>query len=211
VTSDYFDSRSACRQALFWASATRLQLDRFEHVFAEDVRAELRGDQSAGVLIWQVQMEYHLCIVAAGNMVQALSVLEPLLDDPLTVDQQLTEDLKNARDLHEHWDHSYPILLGREQLRHSGGDHRAVRRFLTRNPGRRPYPSFDFNSRDGAVLLPTVTATAVHQLLDEVEAEVLGRFPEMAEYRRPRSESPWVLRNGGIWPMSDPPRCEPQG
>lgn len=210
MTRDYFDPLSASRQALFWASATRRQTERFERVFAEEVRDGLRGVQSSGALIWQVQMEYHLCIVAAGNLVQALSLLEPLLDPPLTVDHQLIEDLQNARHLHEHWDQSYPILLGNEKLSASGGDHRAVRRFLRRNPGSRPYPSFDFNSRDGAMLSPTVTCAAIHQLLDDVEARVLEDFPEMGEFQRPRSESPWVLQEGGIWPA--PQRlAEPEG
>jgi hypothetical protein len=51
------------RLVLSWGVATRLQLDRWEALVAENLRDELYDKlNSAGALIWQAQFEHHFCL-----------------------------------------------------------------------------------------------------------------------------------------------------
>jgi hypothetical protein len=57
------------------------------------------------------------------------------------------------------------------------------------------------SSDTGARLLPNVSAPAVHELLDAVEAEVLSKNRGLSEYVPPRAPSPWLHADGEWWPL----------
>ena len=52
------------------------------------------------------------------------------------------------------------------------------------------------------MLLPNVSAPALHELLDAVEAEVLAADPELGRFLPPRAPSPWVHTDGEWWPRA---------
>ena len=80
--------------------------------------------------------------------------------------------------------------------------HRSGQSFAERNPERGPYWWLGWRSDTGAWLLPHVTAAAVHELLDAVEAEVLTHDDSLSRFVTPRAQSPWVYDRGVWWPKS---------
>jgi hypothetical protein len=81
--------------------------------------------------------------------------------------------------------------------------HGSGKSFAARNPGRSPYAWLNWNNKTGAELLPHVSAAALHQLLDAVEAEVLAKDPALSRYVPARAPSPWLYQNGEWWPKSE--------
>jgi hypothetical protein len=79
---------------------------------------------------------------------------------------------------------------------------RSGRNFAERNPDRGPYWWLGWSNKTGAQLLPNVSAPALHQLLDEVEAEVLANDAELTRFVPPRAPSPWLQQDGEWWPDS---------
>jgi hypothetical protein len=170
VMDDYFDDRMLNRQRLLWTVATRRQLERWEPFVAANLRESFAGRQSAGADIWLAAIEHHFTLVAARNLLRALELPPPT---SVPVDPTLRAELIEGRDLHEHWDENLPVFNVRPRVaqppRRSGKD------FAARNPDHGPYSWLGWNSKAGALLLPHVSAPALHRLLDGIEAEVLGR------------------------------------
>jgi hypothetical protein len=81
--------------------------------------------------------------------------------------------------------------------------HRSGREFAKRNLDRGPYFWLSWNSKEGALIQPHVTAPAVHQLLDSVEADVLSKDASLSAYVLPRPPSPWINEKGEWWPRPD--------
>jgi hypothetical protein len=48
--------------------------------------------------------------------------------------------------------------------------------------------------------LPNVAAAVVHELLDAVEAEVVGADDTYKKFVPPRAASPWLNQDGKWWP-----------
>jgi hypothetical protein len=181
------------RQRLLWTIATRRQLERWEPVKAAIVLDFLRGRQPDGPDIWSAEIEKHLALVAAVNLLRALDLSPPTA---VSIEPILRAELKEGRDLVEHWPDNMPVFNVSPRVqqppRSSG------KSFAARNPRRRPYGQIDYRPETGVWLLPNVSAQALHRLLDDVEAEVLSKNDSLRRFIPPRAPSPW-LREGSRW------------
>jgi hypothetical protein len=197
VTDGYFNERAVRRERLFWAVATRRQLERWETLVVAILNDDLAGRQSDGTLIWSEQIERHLALVTARNLLRALD-LSPKSN--VSIDRTLYEELVEGRNLNEHWPENMPVFnvtpRPREPASHSG------KRFAARNPRKDPY-SLGYTNKAGALLLPNVSAFSLHDLIDAVEAEALASDDSVGRFVPPRTPSPWVQDEYGWWPKSE--------
>jgi hypothetical protein len=197
VADDYYDDLMVNRQRLLWTSATRQQLERWEPLVAAAVRRSFDRRQLDDTDIWQAQIEHHFTLVAARNLFHALDLL-PASSIPF--DATLRSELIEGRDLHEHWKENLPVFNVRP--RSAEPKYLSGKRFADRNPDVGPYDWLAWGSKTGARLLPNVSAPALHQLLDAVEAEVLGKDAGLSRFLPPRAPSPWHQENGEWWPKA---------
>jgi hypothetical protein len=123
-----------------------------------------------------------MIFVAARNLVRALD-----LGASRVVDQGLRNTLLDVRNLLEHWDENMAIFNTTPQ----GSPTRQSERFAATHPDITPYSSFQWDSKVGPKLLPSVAASVVRRALDAVDAWVLGRQPSLEEYVPPSQASPW--------------------
>jgi hypothetical protein len=199
VPDDYFDNTMITRQRLLWAIATRRQLERWEPIVATLLRDELAGRRPAnGADVWSAEIERHFALVAARNLLRALA-LPPA--SSVSIEATLRDELIEGRNLNEHWPDNMPVF--NVTPRAEEPPHKTGKRFAERNPDRGPYGQSNWNNKKGALLLPNVSAPALHQLLDAVEADVLPKNAALSEYMPPRAPSPWIHENGEWWPKTD--------
>jgi hypothetical protein len=192
------------RQRLLWAIATRHQLERWESLVAADVRAGFAAPGGAleGRDIWLAQIEHHFALIGARHLLHALELEPP---SGVAVDTTMRAELIEGRDLHEHWRENLPVFNvwpRGEPQRRSG------REFAARNPSHGPFDWLSWSNKTGARLLPNVTAPALHQLLDDVEREVLTEDPSLSRFVPARAASPWLYQDGEWWPKP-PDSSEP--
>lgn len=174
------------RQLLLWVRATRRQLLRWERLVAKSVRAGMQGADRHDADAWDTDIEKHLTLVAANNMLRALENA----DDRFTpVRTDLARDLRNQRDLHEHWDEQMPAFYNAAQ---PGPLLRGGSKFAELYPGERPFASLAWNGTDGPVLGPGLVASELHEVLDQVQAEVLATAPSLARFVTAAEPSPWL-------------------
>jgi hypothetical protein len=209
----YWDSPSVNRELLIWAFATRRQLERWEPLVADSLRAEFKYPGTSPFTdwqIWETAIEHHFLLVAARNLIRAIE----LPGAGVTIDPTLRAELIEGRDLHEHWVENAPIFNvhpRREPKYRSGKD------FAERNPQPSNYPYWwlGWNSRDGPRVLPNVPAHAIHKLVDRVGAVVTSRDPTLERFVPQRAPSPWAGEAAGDdrwWPrpvngpLPDPPQ-----
>jgi hypothetical protein len=74
VSGVYFNELMLNRQRLLWALATRRQLERWEPLVAAAVLDGFAGRQSADTDVWSAEIERHLVLVAARNLLRALEL-----------------------------------------------------------------------------------------------------------------------------------------
>ena len=186
-----------CRgSASLWAIATRRQLERWEPYLARNV-AELHARrQLPGIDVWAAQIEHHLLLVAARNMLGALDV-EP--KSSVQIDGDVRTDLIGGRGIVEHWRENWHAFTSHPRPEPS---HRGAREWAERNPRGGPFNWLDWTSTEGARVLPSVSADALHGIVDAVEAEAVAARPNLAEYIPPRAPSPW-RREHGEWLPAD--------
>jgi hypothetical protein len=198
VTDDYFGDGIVNRQRLLFAIATRRQLERWEPLVAASVRRGLAKQKREGADIWSAEIEHHFLLIAARNLFRALD-LPPATN--VSIDPVLRAEMIEGRDLHEHWIENLPVFNVKPRRvqppRPSG------KAFAARNPDRGPYWWLGWNSTKGAMILPNVSAPALHELLDAVEAEVLAESPTLGRFVPPRAPSPWLHVEGEWWPKAD--------
>lgn len=198
MTAEYFDANMLNRQRLFWALATRRQLERWEPLVAAFLRDQLAGRNADSALVWQAEVEHHFALVAAHHLLVALA-RSPASNVPVNTDMRA--DLKDGRDLLEHWEDNLEVFMvtppPRPPPRKSG------KSFARRNPGLSPYWWLRWTSEEGAQLMPKASAQDLHRLLDAVEAEVLDSDPGLRGYVPPQAASPWLYEGGEWWPRAD--------
>jgi hypothetical protein len=196
AADNYFDDMMVSRQRLLWTIATRRQLERWEALVADQLREQFASKPFADV--WAGEIEHHFALVAARNLLHALD-LPPV--SGVSIDPIMRAELKEGRDLHEHWTENMPVFNVTPRPRQPR--HRSGRDFASRNTKSGPYFWPRWGNETGAQLLPHVSAPALHELLDEVEAEVLSSRPELARFVPQRAPSPWVYMDGEWWPKPD--------
>ncbi len=196
MAGDYFDDRMVNRSRLLWTIATRRQLERWEPFVAAAVFLSYDDRVLGDVDIWSAQIEHHLALVAARNLLRALD-LDPRSKVP--VEPTLRAELKEGRDLHEHWVENLPVFNVRPRPQ-VDARHRSGSAFAERNPDRSPYSWLSWNGKTGALLLPHVPALSLHLVLDAVEVEVLADDAALSRFVPPRAPSPWIYQGGNWWP-----------
>jgi hypothetical protein len=191
----YFDVLMLNRQRLLWTIATRKQLERWEPIVAAGVQSGSARGELEPADIWSAEIERHFVLVAARNLLRALDLEPP---SSVAINPVVRAELKEGRDLVEHWPDNLPVFnvhpRREEPLRRSGKD------FAERNPRHGPYNWLSWSNVTGARVLPNVSAPALRELLDAVQAEVLASDPELARFVPPRAPSPWHHENGEWWP-----------
>lgn len=197
VTRDYFDGPMLSRARLFWSVATRRQLERWEPIVAAFYLDLWADRETYGADIWSAEIEHHFALVAANNLLRALD-LDPETSVP--VDPTVRAELREVRDLHEHWDENLGVF--NVTPRPVEPKHRSGKRFAERNPDISPYDWLRFSPRTGAQLSPNVYAPVIHELLDAVDADVLDGDRSFAEFIPPRAPSPWLHEDGEWWPKA---------
>ncbi len=198
MIGDYFDDRMANRQRLLWAVATRRQLERWEPLVAADVRAGFTRSQLDGADVWAAAMEHHFALVAARNLMRALD-LAPA--SSVSVDPTVRAELIEGRDLNEHWTENMPVFNVTPRV--AQPKYPSGQNFAARNARKGPYDWLAWGNTTGALLMPNVSAPALHELLDAVEAEVIANDSSLARFVPPRAPSPWLHENGEWWPKPD--------
>jgi hypothetical protein len=191
----YFDTLMLNRQRLLWAVASRLQLERWEPYVAADVLRGYEHRQLDDADIWLAQIEHHFALIAARNLLRALD-LEPA--SSVVIDSTMRSELIEGRDLHEHWVENLPVFNITPRQTQPG--YRSGRDFAKRHPTRGPYDWLSWSNKTGARLMPNVPASALHKVLDDVEAEVIADDAALARFIPPRAPSPWLRRDDEWWP-----------
>ena len=148
--------------------------------------------------IWTAEIEHHFVLVAARHLFYALDLAPPA--NP-SVDPTLRAELIEGRDLHEHWIENMPVF--NVTPRELEPRWRSGRNFAARNPDAGPYWWLSWSNKMGAMVLPNVSAPALRQLLDAVEADVLAENPALRSFVPPRAPSPWLHQDGEWWPNPD--------
>jgi hypothetical protein len=197
VSAEYFNERTANRQCLLWAVATRQQLDRWEPLVAAHVAglAEL-APPLTDEAIWRAAFEHHFALVAVHHLFQALGLPGAVT---ISIDDTLQKELTEARHLHEHWAQNMPVFNVRP--RRVEPKHPSGRSFAERNPTAGPYWWLGWNNKRGPMLSPNVAAPEVHAVLDAVERLVTTRDPALAAFVPPRAPSRWAETDGESWPV----------
>lgn len=198
VADPYFDERMINRQRLLWTVATRRQLERWEPIVAAVLLGSFGKREPAGADVWSAAIEHHFALVAARNLLRALD----LGPTSVSVDPTLRAELIDGRNLHEHWaeNENMPVFSVKPRV---AVPRRSAESFDKRNPGRSPYWWLGWSNKTGAQLLPHVSAPALHELLDDVEAEVLAKDAALSRYVPPRAPSPWLHQDGEWWPTPE--------
>jgi hypothetical protein len=196
---DYFDGLMVNRSRLVWSIATRRQLERWEPLVAANVHLGWRNQQLDSERIWLAETEHHFVLIAARNLLRALE-LPPASVVPL--EPTMRKEIIEGRDLHEHWVENLPVFnttpRPTENLRH-----RSPKDFDARNPMRGPYDWLAWDNKQGALLLPHVSAAELHELVDEAESEVLALDSTLQRFVPLRPPSPWIRDNDEWWPSAD--------
>lgn len=193
---NYFDGTMINRQRLLWTVATRRQLERWEPFVATAVFLGSSNRHLDDSRIWLAELEHHFTLIAARHLLRALE-LPPVSGVPL--DSTLRAEIIEGRDLHEHWVENLPVfnVSPREShvLRHRSG-----KEYDARNPHTGPYDWLRWSNKTGALLLPHVSAPALHGLLDAVEAETLAADQSLSGFVPARLPSPWFRDKDEWWP-----------
>jgi hypothetical protein len=193
-TDEYFDEGMRNRQRLFWALATRRQLERWEPYVARWVLEGFSQRQLPSAEIWAAQLEHHFTLISARHLVEALQLPPPSV---IAIDETMRAEIIEGRDLLEHWRENLPIFNVRP--RREEPRYRSGREFANRHPDRGPYNWLGWSGREGAVLMPNVPAPALHDLVDAVESEVVASDPELQRFVPARAPSPWIRDEAGLW------------
>jgi hypothetical protein len=205
----YFDTMPE-RQPLVWASAVRRQLERWEPLVARHVLAGLQKHQSPspeqpisfGLFeMWQGESEHHFLLVAAGQLLKGLG----MLDAPPKIGEVVASELREARDLNEHWEDNMPVFnVGparpKEPPRPSG------KRFADRNPRHGPYCWWAWDGIRGPMVTPNVTATQVHELVELAITACNAERPGVPVVIPGAAPRPWYIPTTDAaewWPKLD--------
>jgi hypothetical protein len=176
------------RQVLLWVVGTRRQLRRWELVLARCVRAWDASAQPDPSDIWLGQVERHLALIATNNLLRAIEDARGRFKG---FPPQLERDVRNLRDLQEHWDEQWPSFY---DPRNPERLHRGGAEFVGRHPGAgSPFNFLRLDGVAGPELGPGTARVADMFLeLDRLQRDVLKLAPWMSQFVTPVDPSPWL-------------------
>jgi hypothetical protein len=200
----YFDTMPE-RQPLVWAVAVRRQLERWEPRVARHTLSGIQKNQappperpvSIDLLeMWQGETEHHYLLVAAGQLLKGLA----MLDNPPIIVEVVAAELRETRDLNEHWEDNMPVFnvgptRAKEPARSSG------KRFADRNPRRGPYCWWAWDGVRGPLVTPNVTATQLHELVEVAIAACNAARADDPVEIPDAAPRPWHVptKEGDLW------------
>lgn len=213
----YFDDGlMPARQTATFCAATRRLLERWELLVAKytQMSGERHRTPTPEILTvmgtheyWEGETERHLLLVAVCNVLKAIK----LLDDPPTVAPDVARELIQARDLNEHWDENMPVFHQSPRPRSPGRP--SGKAFAALNPWAGPYDWFAWSGNVGPLVTPHVSATQVHQLVDDALGVVRLTHPAMADEVPAAALRPWYEpeKPGDMWwpKLPQPPQAAP--
>lgn len=185
------------RQVMFWLLAVRSHLRSWEVVVAKCVKADLNDQSRSDALIWQAQLTRHMTFVSAFNLVRALKNADQRFQ---TMPEDMAAEMEVQRHVQEHWDEQWPSFYNASD---PGPLTRSGKTFAERHPGKSPYDFLSWDSQTGPRLAPGLTVPAVHEFLNELQAEVLAAAPDLERFIPPEVPSPWMGSDSGDnqwWP-----------
>lgn len=189
MVNQHFNDVEIDNEVFTWALATRLQMDRWEALLAPEVWTQMYQPETKSparsMRIRQARIEHHFCLTAAGHLLKALKMRQ----SQITIDPVVAAELKEGRDLHEHWDENVPIF--NTTPRPSQPKFPSGKSYAARNPDESPYFWLRWDSEVGPKVMPHVPGAAVHDLVDRTLTAIVAKHPEMADKVLPRPESPW--------------------
>lgn len=174
------------RQMMLWICGTRWQVRRWEVALAAWLRPSLDREQPGGALTWQVQIEWHLALVAGNNLLRAVSNTDGRY---LQMPSDLADNLRILRDTQEHWDEQLTPFYNSAN---PGPLQRSGKAFAALHPGRSPHWWLGWNSESGPELGPGLRVEELWSYLDDVEAQVVASNPDLAGYVWELPPSPWI-------------------
>jgi hypothetical protein len=180
------------RQVLLWSRGTRLQARRFEIAIARNVK-QADARVVPGYDVWDAQIHKHLTLVAANNLLRALKNAD---DRFPTMAADMATDVRNQRDIHEHWDEQWPAFRNVDK---PGPLTRGGITFAERHPGKRPFSFINWSGREGVRLGQGILVTDLYSYLDELDAAVLQASPRLSRFIGPIEPSPWVEGDDPSW------------
>ena len=135
--------------------------------------------------MWPGEAERHLLLDAARNLLKAAD----LMDGPLVIDPVVADELREVRDLNQHWDENMPVFEVRPRPREpkfqSGKD------FAGGNPRRGPYCWWAWDNARGPLVSPNASTTEVHKLVADTITAARVTQPEMADAVPDAAPRPW--------------------
>jgi hypothetical protein len=143
---------------------------------------------------WQGELERHMLLIAARNLVKAIE----LLDCPPVVDPVVRAELIETRDLLEHWTENMPVFNVTPRPRQPG--YRSGKDFAGRNAEHGPYCWWSWNALRGPLVTPNVSGEQLRLFVDDTVEAALTVRPDMAEYvlpsppscfRKPKAPDDW--------------------
>jgi hypothetical protein len=104
-------------------------------------------------------------------------------------DPDLAGRIANLRNLLEHWDEQMPVFFSPLA---PGPLKRSAVPFAAQNPGRTPYETIQWGPASGPMLGPNISAAALHDYLNQIEADVVAADASFSDYIASRPPSPWI-------------------
>ncbi len=195
------DAGMRARQVMLWVQASRRQVRRWEVCVARFNAALLAGRNPDAVDAWSAEIERHLALVAARNLIVAVRNANGRFGE---LPDEMATDLTDLRHVHEHWDEQRPAFADH---RNPGPLERSGASIAARHPKQNPFGSLEWSSVSGPRLGLGVSCADLHSELDRLEAEVLAYAPNLQGFVLAPLPSPWTddPRLGGWIPRDEPP------
>jgi len=113
-------------ETLHWTWSVQIQINRFW----KSLQNELNSGKVAKLDIMKMcsitSYDEHMILVAARNLIRAVKMIEKVAPS-ITIDQDLRDDLKELRDIYEHWDETRNCLRQKDY-----SVSRSAREFISR-------------------------------------------------------------------------------
>jgi hypothetical protein len=165
IPQDEFSHEELLAHAIHWTWSCKLQIVRYSEALQRELDSKGIDQLERKKRCSETSLQEHMILVAARNLLRALNMLSKV-HSHLNLPRKLRGDLRQLRDIYEHWDEQIPCFRGgRSATSKSGGE------FLSRNPLGRPF-SVQF-TKQGPIMAGVVTLRTFVRELDQLEKKLL--------------------------------------
>ena len=120
-------------EILHWVWSTQTQIYRYDENLGKEMDSGEAEKLDRMRMCSLTSYDEHLILVAARNLIRAIDMLDED-DSTITIEQSLRDDLKELRDIYEHWDITKNCLNQKDYEKS-----RSAKKFMNRNPSGRPF------------------------------------------------------------------------